>query len=538
MNRRLFIAIASALGVTTICCLWIVGPLVSTTHYAVYHWSGPASTLFVPAFVDFVVFWIAITIILLNAQGSGRKPVVVWGAILMVLPWAFLKNWSLLGDWNFPHWLSRSFLGMSLAAFLVLVTSWRPAHQRTFERVKGIAVSLLCSIAVFGASILIQLVWFGWQARSLNAPHPLHQTAASANTLQAAHPRIIWILFDELSYQQVYGKRFPGLHLPAFDSLASESTVFTHAVAAGNMTEIVMPSLMSGIPIDKIHSFADGKNLIIHRSKEKRWAKFDQHETVFQDALNAGYITAVTGWYNPYCRILSDVLDRCTWVMNGLVENKSMPRASILRNILQPILTSFLLLDRLHTFFTHEPKAVDFYAALHIADYQELSASADRTLEDPSANFILLHMPVPHPGGIYNRTTRNFAIENSSYIDNLALADSYLSHVRSLLESRGQWDSSVVVVMGDHSWRTTSWSAAPDWTHEEQIASDGGVFDARPAYIVKAPFQKTGVRIDMPFPAVDTRLMLDAFLHRQITSAETLYTWVERLNKNYPNQSF
>ena len=53
------------------------------------------------------------------------------------------------------------------------------------------------------------------------------------NRAQTGRPRVIWILFDELSYQQVYERRLPGLQLPAFDALAAQATVFTHAVPAG-----------------------------------------------------------------------------------------------------------------------------------------------------------------------------------------------------------------------------------------------------------------------------------------------------------------
>jgi hypothetical protein len=410
---------------------------------------------------------------------------------------------------------------------------WRPTYRPIFERAHRLAVSVLCSIAICGALILIELVWFGWQARSLNAPHALHRRTNLSPTLQATHPRIIWIVLDELSYQQIYGKRFQDLSLPEFDSLAAQATVFTHTIPAGNKTEIVMPSLISGLAIDKIGPFANGRHLMIHLPVEKKWENFDQHSTIFQDALDAGYSTAVSGWYNPYCRLLPDVLDRCNWILSGLAANRSIPQASILRNTFQPVITSFILIDRLHTAFAHEPRSTDVDATLHISDYQALSASADRLLQDRSADFILLHMPIPHPGGIYNRTTRSLTIGKSNYIDNLALADSYLTHVQSLLESQGQWDSSSIVIMGDHSWRTYLWSIAPDWTPEEQIASDGATFDDRPAYIVKAPFQKTGARIDLPFAAVNTRLLLDAFLKQQIVSAETLSKWVEDLDKKH-----
>ena len=76
------------------------------------------------------------------------------------------------------------------------------------------------------------------------------------------------------------------------------------------------------------------------------------------------------------------------------------------------------------------------------------------------------------------------------------------------------------------------WSNVTDWTHEEEVASDGETFDDRPAYLVKAPYQKTGARIDLPFNAVDTRRLLDAFLTQQVNSAESLAAWVK--DKNHP----
>ena len=64
---------------------------------------------------------------------------------------------------------------------------------------------------------------------------------------------------------------------------------------------------------------------------------------------------------------------------------------------------------------------------------------------------------------------------HTSYINNLALTDLYLAHVRRLLERRGQWDSSVVVVMGDHGWRTKLiWKSSSGWTDEDETANRDG----------------------------------------------------------------
>ncbi|HET6170890.1 MAG TPA: hypothetical protein VFE01_11945, partial [Terracidiphilus sp.] len=131
----------------------------------------------------------------------------------------------------------------------------------------------------------------------------------------------------------------------------------------------------------------------------------------------------------------------------------------------------------------------------------------------------------------YDRTTGNFATTHSTYIDNLALADKYLAHVRAVLEQNGTWDSSVIVIMGDHSWRTSFiWSSKPSWTHEEQVASDGDRFDDRPAYIVKLPHQQQPARIDAPYAAIHTRALLDALTHNQLRSAGDLSAWAAAWN--------
>jgi hypothetical protein len=62
----------------------------------------------------------------------------------------------------------------------------------------------------------------------------------------------------------LYERRFPGLTLPAFDRLARQSTIFTHVVPAGLLTEKVLPSLMSGVPVDKIRSSVNGRMLMVH----------------------------------------------------------------------------------------------------------------------------------------------------------------------------------------------------------------------------------------------------------------------------------
>jgi hypothetical protein len=526
--RRLLQATGVALGVTSIYLLWLIGPLVTPAHDAIFHWSEPPFQLFVPPILDFCAFWLLLTLVLLFVR--GRLRVAIWCGMIALTPWMELKNWAFLTDSDPAHWLSLGLFGIAVAAFLLPLMLWRTAYEKRFEQVVTFASTLFLFSALSGVVILCEFAWFGWQARSLNAELPLHH-AAYGRPAQAKRPRVIWILFDELSYEQVYERRFPGLQLPSFDALAAQATVFTHAIPAGILTADVLPSLMDGMPIDSVRASSNGRQLYLHNSNTKAWQRFDEHDSVFQDALNLDYSTAVSGWYNPYCRILPDVLDHCFWTFGSSAENTMVPRGTLGSNLMRPWMRFFRsgLGHRLASFLLHRSEGNELRAKQHILDYVALTDAADGMLDDESAGFVFLHIPIPHPGGIYDRTADKFALRHSSYLDNLALTDKLLGHIRSELERRGEWDASTIVVMGDHSWRTKMfWEDLPDWTKEEQIASGGGRFDDRPVYIVKLADQRTGARIDAPFAALNTRALLDDLLARKIRSKDDLSAWVKQ----------
>ncbi|WP_433967700.1 sulfatase-like hydrolase/transferase [Tunturiibacter gelidiferens] len=449
---------------------------------------------------------------------TPRLWLALWLGLIVLGPWMLLKIGAKAQAWPLPHWISRTLFFGSILSLVAIAMCWQPSFVRTFQRIQRFATTLLDFTAIFGAITISQLLWCLWQARELNTPISFHQRLVeTALTRSHAKPRIIWILLDELSYEQVYEHRFVGLDLPAFDRIAQQSTVFTHVVPAGIMTENVIPSLMTGLPVDRIRSSADRTRLSLHDPVSNHWHFFDQHETIFQDALNAGYSTAVTGWFNPYCRILPSVIDRCYWTSHQLTPTGSIGDASITANALAPLRDS--VESTLKVFSTVDDQG----AELHISDYRELLEAADEQLKDSSSGFLFLHMPVPHPGGIYDRRTGRFALNESSYIDNLALADRYLDHVYQLLTQRNEWDSSMILIMGDHSWRTQLlWAESRVWTAEDQAASHGGKFDDRPAYIVKMPHQNQPLQVETPFQAIRTRALLQGFLNSQIHSAEDL----------------
>jgi hypothetical protein len=522
---------------TAIDLLWLLKPAVESTQHALYHWSGGSRSLFLPIAIDTCVFCAILTALLLVAERPGKLRVAIWAGLLLFMPWVILQNLSMLVMNASVHQLDRAlFLGALLGTAL-LTAGWRPAFQKKFDRIVDYAATVFVFAGFFGAFLLCRLAWHAHEASLLTASYPLHQE----QTTPADQPhRIIWVVLDELSYQQTFERRFPGIELPAFDALARQSTVFTHVVTPNIYTEIVLPSLLAGKTFDDIKTSPKGQ-LFVHQKDTGEWHLFDQHDTVFQDALNAGYSTGIAGWYNPYCHFMPSVLDHCFWTYrientNGMVPGESVSFNSLasVKLLATRVFTvgpkrmQLFLMRRLHI-----PLMREITTELHIEDYKELSAESDKLLRDRSAGFVLLHLPVPHPWGIWDRKTGEFTLNGSSYINNLVLADKCLAELRATLEQTGQWDSSTVVVMGDHGWRTKQLWRVPqigfDWAQEDEAASHHGQYDDRPAYLIKLPGQTSGSRVDPVFRSVNTRTFFDAVMDHKINTTADLDAWIRDL---------
>jgi hypothetical protein len=523
------------MGFTTLFFMWIIKPAVEPKQEALYHWSGPARNFFLPVALDFLLLWLVLVCLLLLARAPGRRHTIIWGGLLLLTPWFVGQTLHALDLTPITHQLDRILLLGGVLGTILLAVRWRPASAPRFDRFVDTASTILVFAGCFGVFMLAQLTVHGWKASRLMGAFPLHQRAA----LPTQPHRIVWIVFDELSYQQTFEHRFPGLPLPAFDALAATSTTFTQAQPFDIYTEVVLPGLFAGIPFDDMKATST-ISLSVHNPLTSKWQTFDQRNTVFQDALNAGYSTAVVGWDNPYCRIIPAVLDSCYWTLRDPV-NFTLPSSSIVGNMIAPLKKfTWLVLNaapasvRIYAMNRlHIPVLKFLITQSHIDDYIDLDAHTQTLLQNPSYSFVLLHLPVPHPWGIYDRQTGKFTTAGSSYLNNLALADKCLAGIRHTLEQTGQWNSSTVVVMGDHSWRTHVLWHLPKpgygWAQEDELASHGGQYDPRPAYLVKLPNQTTAARIDAPFHTVHTRKLFDALMTHQIQTPTDLATWAHAI---------
>jgi len=205
-----------AFGAATLCMLPILGALVSPTHNTVYHLAGPVSALFVPALFNLFLLTFILTVILLLARPTHRLGILFWSCFLCFVPWVLLKNVATLYELHLPHRASISIFAVCLLAVIFSTLFWTPARVPLYARGLNLGNGLLSLAAVFGLILTLQTCWFGWQARHLNDPETIAAAPASATT--QAHPLVLWIVFDELSYEQVAEAPSHGLNLPTLDS--------------------------------------------------------------------------------------------------------------------------------------------------------------------------------------------------------------------------------------------------------------------------------------------------------------------------------
>ncbi|HZD77746.1 MAG TPA: sulfatase-like hydrolase/transferase [Acidobacteriaceae bacterium] len=387
---------------------------------------------------------------------------------------------------------------------LLLLWQWRPkALQQALDGTRA-----LFTVAAFGMIILLPKL--AWQALRFEPREQTSFTNPSLPTPSSAQPRIVWILMDELSYKQVFEHPPSGLTFPHLQQFADHSTTFSDLQPTGYHTEEVIPGLFLGQPVADVEHIY-GRPFRFRSVHRGPWHPFNPSQTIFGDAQRLGWTTGVAAWFNPYCRFLGSVLDRCSWQFSDVYPDLPVDlyyNRSTFRNLL-----ALLPPHERITPVTDRP----LYHQTHLRDYQGVMAQSESLLRDARVRFVFLHLPIPHPPGIYDRH-RHALAAGGDYIDNLVLADNTLGQLLQVIQSTPDASQTSVIVSSDHSWRVDYWKKQFDWTPEERRASDEK-FDTRPVLVVRLPGSEEGQVISRPTSAMIVHPILEALLRGQLHSS-------------------
>lgn len=486
---------------------------LSPGHTNLYHRLLPLTTVARALAIDLVLLSLAgLGVILMletvsqRAEGSGnpkrqRIAAVLWAIWLSLLAARGVEGLqrAQILVWEFVS------AGWVFGALLLVLAG---LHARLYRRTLWASRGLLASLGVCTLWIVPSLMGSGLHRQ----PRDTASFEKPLALAQPGHRRIVWLLFDGMSYDQVFDHRWPGLAMPNFDRLRSQSVTFSAMRPDGRFTEDVVPSLFLGTPIREVRATPDG--WLLYRShRPSAWTRFDGKNSLFADAHRAGWSTGIAGWYNPYCRLLRDQLDFCWMDLLPLPDHFSRDKTT-LQNML-----SLLPAPDPGEVSAQEsrsgPAGVDEIAEVRVAE---------KLIADTGIDLCFVHLPLPHPPGHYNRRTRQIE-QGGSYIDNLALSDRILRRMLADVAKTRTAAQTTVIVSSDHSWRVWLWHDTFGWTREDELAAEGKGFDARPVLMVRFPGETTATEVRRPVPLLSMHDLMEKVIGGEIESSSQLQRW-------------
>jgi hypothetical protein len=500
VKKSLLKKLSQCIGLASLILVMNYGDLLGGGYDVRMHVPFPLNGIVYAQLADILILGIFLFAVITPLSRTRACPWLKLFLAIVIPPYLLVRVRSELP----LHMLDLELLLLAVAWAAIILICWSqfPHRYQQLMRIGDFAGTFLAIFAFF--SIVELLYVTRWN------PGPHESSAAWSTGAQPPrdHPLLVWVVFDELAYRQLYGNARQ-VSLPNFDALRNESTVFTDAQPIGDKTVKVLPSLLSGHLIND-YRFTFHNVLKVHDVDERGFHELDGSETVFEDAKQQGWRTAAVGWYNPYCTLYAGSIDDCYWMNLDMTDGPMQQQASFWTNTYRP-------LRQAAEQIIEPAKAREDLCTYEVQErtktYLELAQHASQVLHTDQADFVFVHLPVPHSPNIWSRATASFLGHcGSSYLDNLALADLELGSIMAALKSSPRWKDTTLIVEGDHSWRTYLWKGQPAWTKEDTLASRGG-FDGRPAIIIHHADQ-TQPEVDATaWSLLNVHLVVEQVLH-------------------------
>jgi hypothetical protein len=488
---------------------------VASDHLALFFHGLPITNLIGGLLVDLLCAAILVTCLLVAVRYLPAAIQEVFSALFAsFMLWRVVDvaisiqtNLSIAAYWNRARRPS-CFVIISSAGLLgcVLPRIVKPVVRATYLFVAAIS---FCSLW-----IIPQLLYLASIHASNVATAPLQLPTAMHNN---SDQRIVWILFDELSYDQTFDHPAPGIRLPNFDRLRMESVSFSSLKPTGFATQLVIPSLFLGRRIDRIRSTIHG-DLWYKDESQNRWLAYDSNATLFGLAQRNGWSTGVNGVYIPYCRLLSPVLNACTCEPYPYLPMENYGASEGKSVLANATALPYALLAKL----TNRP----ILATNQEQIYRNGMERAHVLIGNEKVRFAFLHLLVPHPPGKYDRQHHSLH-SGGSYLDNLVLADDTLGVLLQEIDATPSSSRTTVIISSDHSWRIPMWRHSEFWSDEEERASRGR-FDDRPVLLIHFPGQTSGNNVNAILPELLEHDIIAEMLLGHINNSENLLTFVGR----------
>ena len=495
--------LCQSLGLASLILVTNYGDLLGGGADVRMHTPFPLAQLCFAHIADLLLLALLLFLLLTSFARTRFYP---WLCLLLAIavPPYLLQRTQSINSFDLIEGMVALFLVLWTAVVLLLLLRFAKWYRRLMRTGSFVTAAL----ALFALASIAQLLWVAaWRP----APNQIAAVWNQPSQPPRQHPLIVWIVFDELSYNQLFEHRAPNLALPNFDALRAQSTLFTNTQSIGIHTVKVLPSLLTGSLVDGVR-YTFRNRLWVHHADGSGRQLVDGASSVFGEAVQSGWRTAAVGWYNPYCSIYSPDIQNCYWTDHDMQDGPISQSATLAANIVSPL---HQLAVELISPARADRDLCAFDLRLRHLTQIDLQQHALQILRNDQADFVFLHLSLPHSPNTWSRAQNTFTNQcGSSYLDNLALTDRVLGQLLAALQSSPRWGQTTLIVQGDHGWRTQIWRGLPAWTEEDEAASRG-LFDPRPALLIHQPAQSTPQTVATPWPLIQVHSVVQQILRNQ-----------------------
>jgi Sulfatase len=346
-----------------------------------------------------------------------------------------------------------------------------------------------------------------------------------------AHRRAVWIVFDELDEHLLFDKRPNRIQTPEFDRLRREALFADRVAPPAGETLLSMPSLLLGKSIQSVK--LDTSQLLFLDGGGDSLRSFAEQANIFRKVRAAGFNTGMTGWHLPYCRFVGIDLSDCSWASLGpaavCVEHLLKLRSFVERVIYMARWNVRLTFPKLVAsgFMDATPDDELGRRLQNIKATKLVVQNGIRMLRNPKLDFIVLHVPAPHPPGYWDSERDKFTLANTDYVDNFELADDVLGRIRKTLEGMNAWENSAVLVTSDHPYRPELWIQQGVWNAEMAAVTGSRRYPYVP-FFLKLPSQRTPSLYGTEFNNRESGDLLLSILSGHVNTPEQATVWMNQ----------
>lgn len=301
--------------------------------------------------------------------------------------------------------------------------------------------------------------------------------------------RVVWVIFDELDYQLVFGDsvRQSPQGLENFQHLAENGLSARQALSPSNATITSIPSLLMGTQTAGAKFLGTANYRMITLTGKP--LQFSQAESIFGRLHENGQSFSILGFYHPYCSIFigaSLCHTHSLWFdgwYTGLID--WAPGTLLAQTLSDPM-------------------------SLISAEQQ---SKPPAFLQGTGDALTFLHFNVPHLPAFYafkhygQTASADYRVQ---YAANLRLADEMLGQIIKALERISADQDVLLIVSGDHGFRAVM--KTPD--------------EPRPVpWIAWRVGARDGQTIVAPISTVHTAALIEDFLGGKVSSQSGIAGW-------------